>query len=150
MFQNKLVSITLRIICLITFVVVILLTNSFITLSLLTIAFYLFTRNDSVSFVFVWHIATIIIFLICCLIDSFVLLKIVLIVGLAIYFLVTPYGEIIEEIVISKKKSIPINKYFIRFKSINIKRKEIIDKNLINTIYVTVHLFILFIIIMVG
>ena len=149
MFQNSIVSVILRIVCLITFSIVILLTNSFITLSLLTIVFYLFTRNDDISLIFWWRIITIIVFLINCLFGGIILLKIVLIIGLAIYFLIDPYERFIDEIT-DKEYSIPITKYFIRFKNINIKRKDIIDKNLINAIYVTVHLFILFITIMVG
>ena len=49
MLQNKSISIIYRIICLITFVIVILKLDNFIALALLTIAFYVFTRNESDS-----------------------------------------------------------------------------------------------------
>ena len=147
MFQNSVISFILRIICLLTFVVVISLTNSFITISLLTIAFYLFTRNDNIPLIFWWRIVTIISFLISYFTNNLVFLKLVLGCGLTFYFVINPYGDIIN---IVKKPKIIFNKYFIRFKNTGIIRKDVINKNLLNAIYVTVHLFILFITIMVG
>ena len=147
MFQNSKVSVILRIVCLITFIAVISFVNSFVTLALLTIVFYLFTRNEKDSIVFLWHIITIIVFLFSCYINSYYLLKIVLVIGLSYYFLVIPYDWIPK---INNKLIIILDKYFIRFKNNRITRKDGINKNLVNTIYITVHLVILFIAIMVG
>ena len=145
MFQNSKVNIILRIVCLITFIVVILFNNSLITLSLLTIYFYLFTRNEKDVLVFWWRIITGIAFIISYYTGYLYLLKFVLIIGLSYYFLVNPYRNIIKE----NKSKVIIDKYFLRFKN-NKEGKDIIDMNLINAIYITVHLFILFVIIMVG
>ena len=148
MFQNSVINVILRIVCLLTFVIVIFFTKSFITISLLTIVFYLFTRNDRFPLMLWWHIVTIVTFLFCYFTNNFILLKIVLIGGLAFYFIVNPYGDSFS--IIKKVKKVTLNKYFIRFKKIDIERKDVINRNLINAIYVTVHLFILFITIMVG
>ena len=146
MLQNNRIHILCRIICLITFVLVILHVNSFITLSLLTIAFYLFTRNDINKVLSIWHIITIIVFIVSYLTSSYWILKIVLIIDLGYYFL---NNTIFDNDVI-KKTNIVFDKYFIRFKNINKKGRNEIDSNLLYTIYLTVHLFILFISIMVG
>ena len=146
MFQNSRINIILRIVCLLTFIMVIIFSNSFITLSLLTVYFYLFTRNDHLPFVILWRIITIIVFLICCFTNNLYLLKIVLCLGLAYYFLINPYGNIDDEI----EEKVELDKYIIRFKKIKIIRKEAINRNMIHTIYITVHLFILFITIVVG
>ena len=145
MFQNSKVNLILRIVCLLTYSLVIIFNHSFITLSLLTIFFYLFTRNEKDPLVFWWYIITILTYLFSYFTDNFYILKIVLITGLAYYFIVVPNKE--DNIV--EKRILTIDKYFIRFKN-NKKRKDVIDMNLVNAIYVTVHLFILFITIMVG
>ena len=147
MFQNNKVNIIFRVICLITFVVVILFVDSFITLSLLTIAFYLFTRNEYDLVLFWWHIITIIAFLVSCFMNNYYFLKLVLVFGLSYYFLITPYILANRN---RKQSQIVLDKYFIRFKNNNVNRKDAINKNLVTAIYVTVHLFILFIAIMVG
>ena len=145
MFQNSKVNLILRIVCLLTYSLVIIFNHSFITLSLLTIFFYLFTRNEKDPLVFWWYIIPILTYLFSYFTDNFYILKIVLITGLAYYFIVVPNKE--DNIV--EKRILTIDKYFIRFKN-NKKRKDVIDMNLVNAIYVTVHLFILFITIMVG
>ena len=145
MFQNNRISIILRIVCLVTFIIVILFNKSIITLSLLTIFFYSFTRNENDSLLFWWNIITIISFIISYITGHLYLLKIVLTIGLSYYFLVINHQDIEE----SNKKVFVIDKYFYRFKN-NTLRKDVIDMNLINAIYITVHLFILFVIIMVG
>ncbi len=148
MFQNSVINIVFRVICLLTFAMVIYFTNSFITLGLLTIVFYLFTRNDNFLFMLWLHIVTIITFLFCYFTNNFILLKTVLLCGLAIYFLVDPYGN--KYTIINKPKKVTLNKYLIRFKKFDLDRKDVINKNYLNAIYITVHLFILFITIMVG
>lgn len=145
MFQNNRISIILRIVCLVTFIIVILFNKSIITLSLLTIFFYSFTRNENDSLLFWWNIITIISFIISYITGHLYLLKIVLTIGLSYYFLVINHQDIEE----SNKKVFVIDKYFYRFKN-NTLRKDVIDINLINAIYITVHLFILFVTIMVG
>lgn len=143
MFQNSRINLILRIVCLIMFILVILLNHSFITLSLLTIFFYAFTRNEKDLLILWWDIITIITFLFSYFTNNFVLLKIVLILGLSYYFLFVPYRNKVS------KNKLVIDKYFLRFKN-NKKGKDIIDMNLVNAIYITVHLFILFVTIMVG
>ena len=93
MFQNSRISIILRIICLIAFMLVIILNNSFITLVLLTIFFYAFTRNERGSLIFWLRILMIISFLISYFTGYLPLLKLVLIIGLAYYFIIDPYKE---------------------------------------------------------
>ena len=148
MLQNRKVHILCRIICLITFVLVTVHVNSFITLSLLTIAFYLFTRNDNDKVLLLWYVITIIVFLISYLTSSYWILKIVLIIDLGYYFLNKP-SQLFDNFVVVKN-NIVFNKYFIRFKEVNKKRKDEIDSNLICTIYLVVHMFILLVSIMVG
>ena len=143
MFQNSRINLILRIVCLIMFILVILFNHSFITLSLLTIFFYAFTRNEKDLLILWWDIITIITFLFSYFTNNFVLLKIVLILGLSYYFLFVPYRNKVS------KNKLVIDKYFLRFKN-NKKGKDIIDMNLVNAIYITVHLFILFVTIMVG
>ena len=146
MLQNKSISIIYRIICLITFVIVILKLDNFIALALLTIAFYVFTRNESDSTLSLWHFITIIIFLISFFTNNYLILKIVLIIDLCYYFLSIPNIDVSNR----EKKTVIMDKYFIRFGSIKKERKDIVNNNLLCTIYVTAHLFILFIIIMVS
>ena len=143
MFQNNRINIILRIVCLITFALVIIFNNSMLTLALITLFFYLFTRNDQITFIFWWRIITLVVFLISYFTGYLYFLKIVLIIGLASYFLMVPYEEV------ETKKTLVIDKYFLRFKT-NKEGKDAIDMNLINAVYVTVHLFILFVTIMVG
>ena len=146
MLQNKEINAFYRIICLIVFIVVILKINNFIALALLAIAFYLFTRNEDNSLVSLWHIITIVIFLISYFNSNYLILKIVLIIDLCYYFLSIPSSDII----ITKKKRITLDKYFLRFARNNNKRKDIVNNNLLCTMYVCAHLFILFIIIVVA
>ena len=148
MFQNSVINIVLRVICLLTFAMVVFFTKSFVTIGLLTVVFYLFTRNDNFSFMLWLHIVTIITFLFCYFTNSFLLLKTVLLCGLAIYFLVDPYGN--KYTIVNKPKKITLDKYLIRFKKIDLKRKGVLDNSYLNAIYITVHLFILFITIVVG
>lgn len=146
MLQNKKISIVYRIICLIIFVIVTLKVNNFITLSLLTIALYLFTRNEDNSLVSLWHLITIIGFLISYFTGIYLILKIVLIIDLCYYFLSMPSSYV----VIKEKETIIMDKYFWRFVNKKNERKDIISNNLLCTMYVTAHLLILFITIMVG
>ena len=145
MFQNSKVNLILRIVCLITYCLVIIFNHSFVTLSLLTIFFFVFTRNEKDPLVFWWYIITLISYIFSYFTDNLYILKIVLIVGLAYYFIVVPYKEI--EVV--KNRVLVIDKYFLRFRK-NKKERDTIDMNLVNAIYITVHLFILFITILVG
>lgn len=146
MLQNKRINLFYRIICLIVFAIVVIKINNFIALSLLTIAFYLFTRNESNSLISLWHLITIVIFLISYFTSNYLILKIVLIIDLCYYFLSLPGDELIS----TKKKTIVVDKYFLRFSRRDNKRKDIISNNSLCTVYVTVHLLILFIIIMVS
>lgn len=146
MLQNKRINLFYRIICLIAFAIVVIKINNFIALSLLTIAFYLFTRNESNSLISLWHLITIVIFLISYFTNNYLILKIVLIIDLCYYFLSLPSDELIS----TKKKTIVVDKYFLRFSRRDNKRKDIISNNSLCTVYVTVHLLILFIIIMVS
>lgn len=143
MFQNSRVNIILRIVCLITFALVIIFNNSMLSLALITLFGYAFTRNDQYVLLFWWRIITLVIFLISYFTGYLLLLKIVLIIGLAYYFLMVPYKEV------EKEEETIVDKYFLRFKKEK-ERKDAIDMNLVNAIYVTVHLFILFVTIMVG
>ena len=104
--------------------------------------------NEKNYLVTLWHIITIIIFLVCYLTDNYIILKIVLIIDLGYYFLNNP--TILPDNVSTIKESIVFNKYFIRFKDFNKKGKEVINNNLLCVVYVTVHLFILFMAIVVG
>lgn len=146
MLQNKRINLFYRIICLIAFAIVVIKINNFIALSLLTIAFYLFTRNESNSLISLWHLITIVIFLISYFTNNYLILKIVLIIDLCYYFFSIPSDELIS----TKKKTIVVDKYFLRFSRCDNKRKDIISNNYLCTVYVTVHLLILFIIIMVS
>ncbi len=141
MFQNNRINIICRVVCLLTFIIVILFAHSFITLSLITLFFYLFTRNDDIKLI---HLITIILFLISYFTNNSFILKMILVIDMMCYFLIKPYEEKIMYNNINC-----LNKYSIRFFGVN-NRKDIVDNNWFHTIYVTIHLLILFITIMVG
>ncbi len=146
MFQNSKINIIYRLICLLSFVFVIVKVNSFITLSLLTIAFYLFTKSHNNLLLFWLHVITFIVYIISFITNNYIILRIILIIGLSYYFLFTNYEV---RGMISSGKKVSVDKYFIRFKEHN-NRKVFINNNLDSTYYITVHLLILFITIMVG
>ena len=146
MLQNKEINVFYRIVCLIVFVFVVFKINNFITLALLTIAFYLFTKDENSSFVSFWHLITIIIFLISYFTKNYIILRIALMIDLCYYFLSVSS----DDTMVMKKKTIVVDKYFLRFARNNNIRKDIVNNNSLCTMYVCVHMFILFIIIVVG
>ena len=146
MFQNNRVNLIYRIVCLLTFIAVIIHTKSFVTLAILSLAFYLFTKDRCGYIIGICHTITIIVFLISYFINDYWLLKIVLIFDLIYYFMFITYQE---KLIISDSNDNYISsKSLIRFA--NNRRKDIENNNMLNTMYVTIHLIILFIAILVG
>ena len=146
MFQNNRVSLIYRIICLLVFIIVVIYTNSFITLAILSLVFYLVTRNRYGYIMVLEHTLTIIMFLIAYFTNSYFLLRLVLIFDLIYYFIFIVYKK--DQITSNIYDNYVSSKYLIRFA--NGKRKDIENNNMLNTMYVTIHLVILFVSILVG
>ena len=140
MFPRSKVNLLYRLLCLLAFLIVIIFINDYITLLILTIAFYVLTFLERDIRIIFLQIITIILFIFCLSMNSYLLLQIILIINYIYYFLGVNYGCISDEI-------IERNLRYIRFENNN-KRKE--DNNMLCTIFVTVHIMILLLSIMVG
>ena len=140
MFPRSKVNLLYRLLCLLAFLLVIIFISDYITLLILTIAFYVLTFLERDIRIIFLQIITIILFIFCLSMNSYLLLQIILIINYIYYFLGVNYGCISDEI-------IERNQRYIRFENNN-KRKE--DNNMLCTIFVTVHIMILLLSIMVG
>ena len=141
MFPKNRINIIYRILCLLSFAVVIIMINSTITLSLLFFTYCILALSEknfrNIEFV----VVTFVLLLICYWLDNYILLKIMLLIDYAFYFLDTAYYiDDLEEVKISKKD-------YVRFVNKKEKKK---GTNNITAIYITLHLVLLVIAIVVG
>ena len=138
MFPRNKINNFYRLLCLICYIVVIYMINGFNSLLMLLFT-YIFLGLCERKFTHIELIViTMIIFGLCCMFDNYITLKIILIIDYIYYFLSPTYDEYEP---ISKEE-------YIRFAKIKKKRKKY--SNNIIAIYLTVHLVILFLTIMVG
>lgn len=138
MFPKNKISLLYRLLCLVCYVGVILVVNNIRTLVVLYVAFIVFALNERSFRNIELIIITGLTIWISTLIDSNIFFKILLLIDYALYFLDASYYNIEEEATISEND-------YIRFK--NNKKK---GSNNILALYLTIHLIILFVAIMVG
>ncbi len=140
MFPKNKINIVFRLLCLISYVVVILMVNSASTLMILAAAFLFFAMGEKSFRNIELIVITAIILWICYLLNNYLLFRIMLLINYSCYFLDTSYYIDDEKAVLSKKD-------YIRFN--NKKKKKKGSSNIV-AVYLTVHLVILFLAIMVG
>lgn len=140
MFPKNRINIIYRLLCLISYIVVVYVADSLRTLLVLFLA-YCFLALCEKSFRNIeFIIITILALGICYLLKNYILFKIILIIIYSFYFLDTSYYIEEKEIRISEKD-------YIRFKNKKNKKK---GSSNITAFYLTLHLVILFLAIMVG
>ena len=140
MFPKNKINIIYRLLCLISFIVVILLVNSVKSLIILFVAFSFFALCERNFKNIELIVVTLVTLGLSYLLGGYLLFRILLIIDYAIYFLdMEYYEEDDEDDDISEEE-------YMRFE----KKKEGKVTNNINAIYLTVHLVILFIAILVG
>ncbi len=142
MFPKNKINLIVRLLCLISYIVVIIIVNSTYTLMVLGVAYILFALAEKNFRDIELIVLSIVIFAICHLINNYLLFKIMLVIDYIIYYLDSRYyidEEVNEEL---------SERDYIRFKNVK-KKKEKGSNNLI-ALYLTVHLVILFLAIMVG
>ena len=142
MFPKNRINIIYRLLCLICYIGVIIITKSNTTLIVLFIAYALFGLSEkcfrNIAFVFI----SLLILLMCYLLNNYLLLRIILLIEYIFYFIDTSYYyEEIEDTKISQKE-------YLRFIKLNKKKKK--GSSNITALYLTVHLVVLFLAIMVG
>ncbi len=140
MFPKNKINLLYRLLCLVCYIGVIIAVNSTTTLIVLIVVYGLFALSERSFRNIELIILTLFILWISYLLGNYLFLKITLIIDYIIYFLDTSYYEIDEELKVSEKD-------YIRFKN-NKKKKK--GSNDILAVYITVHLVILFVAIVVG
>ena len=142
MFPKNKINIIFRILCLISYSTVILVVNSTKTLIILGIVYCFFAfceknfRNIELiiaSIIFLWLSYTL---------NNFIFFKIMLLIDYCIYFLESGYYVEEKTITASSEQD------YIRFKSVKKKKKK--GTSNIVAVYLTAHLVVLFLAIMVG
>ncbi len=141
MFPKNKVNIIYRLLCLISYVVVLLMINSYMSQLILFIAFGVLAICERNFRNIELIVITVIILGICYLFNNYLLFRIMLSIDYAFYFLDSTYSYEKEEIKINKNE-------YVRFKKNSNGKKE--GSNNITAVYLTVHLGILFLAIMVG
>ena len=139
MFPKNRINIVYRILCLVSFIVTIWVVNSYKTLLIILLAYIFFALSEKSFRNIELIIITLIIIFICYLFKTNFIFKIMLMIDYAFYFLDTSYY------LIDKKEKISKNDY-LRFASKNKKKGS---SNII-ALYLTAHLVILFLAIVVG
>ena len=139
MFPKNKINILYRLLCLLSFMAVIVFTKSTITLIVLLLI-YCFLGLSEKSFRNIeFMVIGIILLLFCYLLDNYLLLRIILSIDYIFYFLDTSYYFDDEDIEISQKD-------YVRFA--NKKKKK--GSSDLSALYVTIHLVLLVIAIVVG
>lgn len=137
MFPKNRISIIYRLLCLVCYIGVILVVNNVTTLIVLFIAYSLFGLSERSFRNIEFIIVTLIILGLCYLLKNYWLFKIMLIINYCFYYLDTSYYSIEDEVVSEKE--------YIRFK----KNKKKGSNNMV-ALYLTVHLTVLFVALVVG
>lgn len=172
MFKKNCVDLIYRVICLCTFVVVIIFSKSLITLAALTIFFFFITKSDN-DFLFIFfYLLSMLFFAIVYFTEDFLTLKLISIIEFSYYFLNIPRVDKLlddklniyldrrlgiqddakgEAKVEAKTKVNESELDYIRFKPSRREQKVVSKKSdLIPTLYLTVHLIALFVSIAIG
>jgi hypothetical protein len=140
MFPKNKISFIYRLLCLVCYIGVILVLEDTTSLIALFIFYSILALSEKSFRNIEFIIVSIIFLLICYLLNNYWLFKIMLIIEYCFYFLDTSYYVVDEEISVDEKD-------YIRFK--NNKKKKKGSNNLL-TVYLTVHLVLLFVAIVVG
>ena len=139
MFPKSKINLIYRLLCLICFLIVIIVINSIKSLLIIFIIYSVFALCEKSFRNIELIVISLVILGLCYLFGNYWLFKIMMLIDYSFYFLDTGYYE--EEIE-------PINKNdYLRFKIIHKKKKGL---NNITAVYLTVHLGLLFIAILVG
>ncbi len=142
MFPKNRISLFYRLLCLISFLLVIIFTNNQISLIFILLMYCCFGLMEKSFRNIEFIIITILILGICYLLNNYWLYKIVLLIDYSYYFLDTSYYNIDDDETIIDKKE------YVRFAKVKKKSKK--GSNNISAIYVTLHLGLLFMAIVVG
>ncbi len=140
MFPRNKIDIFYRVLCLISYIIAIFIVNSLTTIIILAVIYAIFALCEKNFRNIELIVISVIIYIICSLLDNYLLFKIMLIINYCFYYLDTGYYEVDEKVVVSKKD-------YIRFS--NGKKKKGSTNNLL-AVYLTVHLGLLVIAILVG
>ena len=172
MFKKNCVDLIYRVICLATFVFVILFSKSIVTLSALTVFFFFITKSDN-DFLFIFfYLLSMLFFAVAYFVDNYVLLKIIAIIEYSYYFLNLPRVDklindkvnlyldkclnIQEEKKVEKKGEAVVKENneseidYMRFKASRKTKKAEKKSDLIPTLYLAIHFFILLVSIAIG
>ena len=141
MFPRNKISIIYRLLCLISYIIVIIMTSSIKTLIVISIVFWFFASCEKSFRNIELIVLTIIFLLLSYSIGNYLLFRIILLIDYLFYFIGSGYYYEEKEV-----KKIDEKKY-IRFQN-NKKKKK--GTGNITAIYLTVHLVLLFVAIMVG
>ena len=144
MFPKSKINLFYRILCMLAYIGVIIFINSFITLLVLTISFFILTISEKKVENLFLYVITIIIFVICLTVKNYLYLRIIVCFDYIFYFLsaIDYSEEYIEEDIVRDQN-------YIRFKTIKkIKKKE--SNNMLCTAFVLMHMILLLLAIVVG
>ncbi len=140
MFPKNRINIIFRLLCLISYAIVILTINSVKTLIILSIVYCFFALGEKSFRNIELIILSIVLLWISHLLNNYLLFRIILAIDYIFYYLDAGYYVREEEKIVVSEKD------YIRFKNTNKKK----GSNNIVAIYLTVHLALLFLAIMVG
>ena len=143
MFPRGKVDLLYRILCMLAYVSVIVFINSNTTLFIVILAFFLFTIIERRFENYFLYGITILAFIISLTLDNYILLRIAVVIDYIYYFLSV---ETLDDEIMEVKR----DQYYVRFDT---KRKERIkkqDNNILCTLFVTVHLVLLLLAVLVG
>lgn len=156
MFEKEKIDLIYRVICLLTFMFVTLLVKNIITLAILILFFYFSIKKENDLVYFFLSILTFLSFAVGYVADNYTLLKLMLMIDYIYYFLSIPSVNALINSMLSRKKEKSTDlenemseEELFRFKNIKNKKKKR-ELNLSGTIYLTFHLGILFLSIVVG
>jgi len=137
MFPKNKVNLIYRLLCLISYLIVIAFVNSLVTTIILLVFFTILGICEKSFRDIEFIIISLAICGLCYLFNNYILLKIILIIDYSFYFLDTSYYRQEDEVVDTKN--------YLRFKK---NKKK--GSNNITAVYLTVHLGLLFVAIVVG
>lgn len=140
MFPKNRINIIYRFLCFISYAAVILLINKSITLFILLLAYFFLALSEQSFRNIEFVVVTLIILLLCYFINNYLLFKVMLVIDYCFYFLDTTYYIVEKETVKVSKND------YVRF--VKVKKKK--GSNNITAVYLTVHLVLLLLAIVVA
>ena len=141
MFPRNKVDLIYRLLCLLAFIFVIVFINSLVTLFIIALVFLVFSITEKRFENYFLYILTLVLFLICMSINNYFLLRVILIIDYVHYYLNV---SVLDDDIFDNE--LERNQKYIRFKE---EKKERKDNNLLCTIFVTVHIIVLLLAIVV-